>query len=148
MDFVRTLVEEKTGLELINQIREVEQALPETSLEKLFQINPTTYMDCIPFIIVQHLTATATASISSILRIINSSHGPLKAYLILSRPCSSQKVKTNIIGNVCRETDIMILESFPWASITPTLHCELIAKFGNEHNFLALKATYLIFLLD
>ena len=31
-------------------------------------------------------------------------------------------MKTVELGKVCKDTYLLILESFPWASITPTLH--------------------------
>ena len=45
-------------------------------------------------------------NVSSILRIIN----------------SSQKVKTDLLGTICKDTYLMILDKFPWARITLTLH--------------------------
>ena len=35
---------------------------------------------------------------------------------------SSRKVNTLELGNLCKDTYLLILDSFPWASITPTLH--------------------------
>ena len=35
---------------------------------------------------------------------------------------SSQLVKTADLGKLCKDTYLLVLYSFPWASITPTLH--------------------------
>ena len=108
MHFFRTLVKVKTGLR-IDQPDSRNGTSSTGHVAKQAFSDESNYMDCILSIIeVQHRDSLLQihANISSVLRIIN----------------SSQKGKTNIIGNVCRETYIMILESFPWASFTPTLH--------------------------
>ena len=46
------------------------------------------------------------AQLSAILRIIN----------------SDRKILTNQLGIICTNTNLLILDSFSWASITPTLH--------------------------
>ena len=35
---------------------------------------------------------------------------------------SDMKIKTEEFGNLCRNTYLLILDSFPWANISPTLH--------------------------
>ena len=35
---------------------------------------------------------------------------------------SDRKIKTEEFGNLCRNTYLLILDSFPWANISPTLH--------------------------
>ena len=35
---------------------------------------------------------------------------------------SDRRVETEELGNLCRTTYLLILDSFPWARITPTLH--------------------------
>ena len=50
---------------------------------------------------------------------------------------SGRRVKTVELGKVCKDTYLLILESFPWASITPTLHkllahCEELIRESNS----------------
>ena len=40
----------------------------------------------------------------------------------------SRKVNTLKLGNLCEETYLLILDSYPWARITPTLH-KIFAHF-------------------
>ena len=35
---------------------------------------------------------------------------------------SDRIVNTTELGNLCRDTYLLILDSFPWANISPTLH--------------------------
>ena len=66
-------------------------------------------MECVSSLVEQqHKEALSKlhTQISAILRIFN----------------CGQKVNTNELGKLCNGTYLLILESFPWANITPTLH--------------------------
>ena len=42
--------------------------------------------------------------------------------MLLYTEYPGRKVKTLNLGKLCKDTYLLILDSFPWASITPTLH--------------------------
>ena len=69
----------------------------------------TDYIECVlSTIAVQHHSALSKvhAQLSVILNIFN----------------SSQLVSTSDLEKLCEDTYLLVLDSFPWASITPTLH--------------------------
>ena len=72
--------------------------------------------------------------LSAILRIIN----------------SDRKINTEEFGDLCTNTYLLILDSFPWANITPTLHRVLAhseeilkdSNFGKYRENLARKCSF------
>ena len=52
--------------------------------------------------------------------VLSKLHAQLAAILKILN--SSQLVNTSGFGKLCRDTYLLVLDSFPWASITPTLH--------------------------
>ena len=75
--------------------------------------NESHFIECVfSTVPVQHRSALSKVHIqlSAILKIFN----------------SNQLVNTSDFGNLCKETYLLVLDSFLWASITPTL-CKLLA---------------------
>ena len=98
----------KLALELINWIlRRGETSSTGNVARQAF--SESDYINCVLSLVdAQHRDSLLQihTNASSILRIIN----------------SSQKVKTDLLETICKDTYLMILDKFPWASITLTLH--------------------------
>ena len=76
--------------------------------------NETCFLECaLSTIAIPHRPALAMihTQLAAILKVYN----------------SSRKVKTVELGKVCKDTYLLILDSFPWASITQSLH-KLLAQ--------------------
>ena len=107
MHFVRTLVEEKTGLRIDQPDSRGGTSSTGNVARHAFS-DQSNYMDCILSIIeVQYR--------DSLLQIHANIFYPTISKL-------ESKSKNKYSRYVRRKTYIIILESFPWASITPTLH--------------------------
>ena len=126
MIFVRTLVQERTGLKVDQPDAQEERHLLEVLLEELFRTNVNYRM---LFISsrgdLQRTTCKLHTQLSAILRIFN----------------SDRRINTIELGNLCRDTYLLILDSFPWANISPTLHKvlahseELLIEMNAGHGF-------------
>ena len=69
----------------------------------------TNFIECVLSLIAFEKSSALSkvhTQLSAILRIFN----------------SSQLINTADLGKLCKETYLLVLDSFPWASITPTLH--------------------------
>ena len=108
MIYVRNLVQEKTGLK-------VDQPDPSGGTTSTGNIarrafsNESKFIECVSSVVEeQHKEALTVlhTQLSAILRIFN----------------CDRKIHTSELGKLCKSTYLLILESFPWANITPTLH--------------------------
>ena len=89
--------------------------------------------------------------IECVLSMIAAQHRPalLKVHTQLSAILrifnSSLLINTSDLGKQCKETYILVLDSFPWASITPTLHKllahseELIREYNSGYRLKSLS---------
>ena len=125
MEFVRTLVQEKTGLK-INQPDSRGGTTSTDSIARRAFTEDSSFIDCI-------LTVVASQHRCVLSRI----HSQLSVILRLYN--SNEKIKTKALGYQCKDTYIKILESFPWSNISPTLHKvlahseELVRDFNSGH---------------
>ena len=108
MKIVQKIVQEKTGLK-IDQPDSSDGTTSNGNVARRAFSDESNFIECVLSIIpIQHQPALAKvhAQLAAILRIFN----------------SSQLVKTSDLGKLCKNTYLLVLDSFPWASITPTLH--------------------------
>ena len=108
MIFVRNVVQERTGLK-IDQPDPSGGTTSTGSVARRAFSTESQFIECVSSLVEpQHKEALSKlhTQISAILRIFN----------------SDRKVNTNELGKLCKGTYLLILESFPWANITPTLH--------------------------
>ena len=108
MNFVRTLVQEKTGLK-IDQPDPRGGTTSTGSVARRAFSNDSNFIECMMSVVaIEHKDSLLKVhtQLSAILRIFN----------------SDRKIKTEEFGNLCRNTYLLILDSFPWANISPTLH--------------------------
>ena len=108
MTFVRTLVQEKTGLR-IDQPDPRGGTTSTGSVARRAFSDESGFMNCTSSLINTEYRAPLSllhAQLSAVLRIIN----------------SDRRIDTKQLGILCTNTYLLILDSFPWASITPTLH--------------------------
>ena len=107
MTFVRTLVQEKTGLRIDQP--DPRGGTTTGSVARREFSDESGCMNCTSSLINTEYRAPLSllhAQLSAILRIIN----------------SDRRIDTKQLGIICTNTYLLILDSFPWASITPTLH--------------------------
>ena len=108
MKFIQTLIQEKTGL----KVDQPDSSGGTTSIGNVARrafSDETSFLQLIlSTIAIPHRRALAKI------------HTQLAA--ILREYNSGRKVNTVELGKLCKDTYLLILDSFPWASITPTLH--------------------------
>ena len=108
MVFVRTLVQEKTGLK-IDQPDPRGGTTSTGSVARRAFSNESKFLDCVLSVVETNSRDSLTllhTYLSAILRIFN----------------SDRRIETNQFGNLCTNTYLLILDSFPWVNISPTLH--------------------------
>ena len=108
MRFVRAIIQEQTGLKVDQPDSRGGTSSTGNVARKAFS-DKCKYLECVLSLVdVQHRAALSRihAQLGATLRILN----------------SDRKINTNELGNMCRATYLLILESFPWVSITPSLH--------------------------
>ena len=108
MKIVQKIIQEKTGLK-INQPDSSGGTTSTGNVARRAFSEDTNYIECVlSTIAVEHHSALSKlhAQLSAILKIFN----------------SSQLVSTSDLGKLCKDIYLLVLDSFPWASITPTLH--------------------------
>ena len=108
MIFVRTLVQEKTGLK-VDQPDASGGTTSTGSVARRAFSNESQYIECCLSVVEESYKEPLSklhTQLSAILRIFN----------------SDRIVNTTELGNLCRDTYLLILDSFPWANISPTLH--------------------------
>ena len=106
--FVRTLVQEKTGLK-IDQPDPRGGTTSTGSVARRAFSNESKFLDCVLSVVETNSRDSLTllhTYLSAILRIFN----------------SDRRIETNQFGNLCTSTYLLILDSFPWVNISPTLH--------------------------
>ena len=117
MKFLQTLViQEKTGLKVDQPDSSGGTTSTGNVARKAFS-DETSFLECVlSTIAVSHRPALAKihTQLAAILRVYN----------------SGRKVNTVELGKVCKDTYLLILDSFPLASITPTLHKLSNSGFG------------------
>ncbi|KAI6659522.1 hypothetical protein LOD99_14447 [Oopsacas minuta] len=114
MKFLQTFIQEKTGLK-VNQPNSSGGTTSTGNVARRAFSDETEYLGCIlSTVTIQYrpISSKIHTQASAIFRVFNSSH------------------KANILelGKLCKDTYLVILGSFPWASMTPTLH-KLLAHF-------------------
>ena len=108
MIFVRALVEEKTGLRLDQPDSRGGTSSTGSVARRAFSYD-SKYIECVLSVVETEYKETLSkihANLSAILRIIN----------------SDRMINTEEFGDLCTSTYLLIVESLPWVSITPTLH--------------------------
>ena len=108
MKFLQTLIQENTGLKVDQPDSSGGTTSTGNVARKAFS-DETSFLECVlSTIAVSHRPALAKihTQLAAILRVYN----------------SGRKVNTVELGKVCKDTYLLILDSFPLASITPTLH--------------------------
>ena len=108
MKFLQTLIQEKTGLK-VDQPDSSGGTTSTGNVARRAFSDETSFLECVlSTIAVSHRPALAKihTQLAAILRVYN----------------SCRKVNTVELGKLCKDTYLLILDSFPWASITPTLH--------------------------
>ncbi|KAI6659736.1 hypothetical protein LOD99_10705 [Oopsacas minuta] len=108
MKFLQTFIQEKTGLK-VDQPNSSGGTTSTGNVARRAFSDETEYLECIlSTVAIQYrlILSKIHTQLSAILRVFNSSH------------------KANILelGKLCKDTYLVILDSFPWASMTPTLH--------------------------
>ncbi|KAI6652409.1 hypothetical protein LOD99_7438 [Oopsacas minuta] len=108
MKFLQTFIQEKTGLK-VDQPNSSGGTTSTGNVARRAFSDETEYLECIlSTVAIQYrpILSKIHTQLSAILRVFNSSH----------------KVNTLELGKWCKDTYLVILDSFPWASMTPTLH--------------------------
>ena len=108
MKFVQNLVQKETGLK-IDQPDPRGGTTSTGGVARRAFSNDTKFIECIlPLIDTEHRDPLLKihTQLSAILRIVN----------------SDREINTQEFGILCTNTYLFILDYFPWASITPTLH--------------------------
>ena len=123
MVFVRTLVQEKTGLK-IDQPDPKGGTTSTGGVARRAFSSESKFIDCVSSCVAIEYRETLSqlhTRLSAILRIIN----------------SDRKIHTEEFGDLCTNTYLLILDSFPWAGVTPTLHRVLAhsEEILNDLNF-------------
>ncbi|KAI6651099.1 hypothetical protein LOD99_5449 [Oopsacas minuta] len=120
---VRTIVQDVTGLR-IDQPDLKEDTTSTGGVARRAFSNDSKFIECAMSLVkIDHRDSLCKlhTQLSFILRIIN----------------SDRKINTEELGNLCTDTYLLILQSFPWVNITPTLH-QLLAyseEILREMNF-------------
>ena len=108
MKFIQKIVEDKTGLRIDQPDSSGGTTSTGNVARKAFS-GDSHFIECVlSTIAVEHRLA------------LSKLHAQLAAILKIFK--SSQLVNTSDFGKLCRDTYLLMLDSFPWASITPTLH--------------------------
>ena len=108
MKIIQKIVQDKTGLR-IDQPDSSGGTTSTGNVARSAFSDDSHFIECVlSTIAVEHRIALSKlhAQLAAILKIFN----------------SSQLVNTSDFGKLCRDTYLLVLDSFPWASITPTLH--------------------------
>ena len=108
MKFLQTLIQEKTGL----KVDQPDSSGGATSIGNVARREFSDETSFLEFI----LSTIAITNRPALAKI----HTQLAAILRVYNSC--RKVNTVELGKLCKDTYLLILDSFPWASITPTLH--------------------------
>ena len=125
MEFVRTLVHEKTGL-IIDQTDSRGGTTSTGNLARPAFSEDAGFIDLILAVVEnQHMPVLSRihTQLGVILRIYN----------------SNKKIKTKILGELCKDTYNLISDFFPWANLSTTLHKllahseELVRDFNSGH---------------
>ena len=108
MKFTRTFLQEKTGLK-IDQPTSDGGTTSTGNIARQCFLNKNDFINWVATLIPSEFRDTISivhSNISAILRVYN----------------SSQAVETEILDALCKDTYELIVVTFPWANITPTLH--------------------------
>ena len=108
MEVVQALIQKQTGLK-VDQPGSSGGTKSIGNVDRKAFSDNSEYLKCvISLITFPHRPALTKIhnQLAAILRVLN----------------SSNKVNTLELGKLCQDTDLCILDSFPWASIAPTLH--------------------------
>ncbi|KAI6648174.1 hypothetical protein LOD99_11983 [Oopsacas minuta] len=108
MIFVRNLIEGKTGMR-IDQLNASGGTSSTGSVVRRAFSCDSKYVECVLSVVETEHKETLSklhTHLSAILRIIN----------------SGRIIYTVVFGDLCTDTYLLIVDSLPWVSITPTLH--------------------------
>ena len=131
MKFIQALIQEKTGLKVDQPDSSGGTTSTGNVARRAFSDN-SDYLKCgLSAIAIPHRPALTKihTQLAAILRVLN----------------SDMKVNTRELGKLCQDTYLCVLDSFPWASITPTLHKllahseELISEYNSGFGLKALS---------
>ena len=121
MEFVRTLVHEKNGLR-IDQPYSRGGTTSTGNLARRAFSEDASFIDCILTVVESHHR-----------NVLSRIHTQLGVILRISN--SNKKIKTKILGELCKNTYILIIDFFQWTNISPTLaHSEeQVRDFNSGH---------------
>ncbi|KAI6657174.1 hypothetical protein LOD99_15960 [Oopsacas minuta] len=108
MIFVRNLIEEKTGMRIDQPNGSGGTSSTGSVARRAFSCD-SKYIECVLSVVETEHKETLSklhTHLSAILRIIN----------------SDRIINTEVFGDLCTDTYLLIVDSLPWVSITPTLH--------------------------